>query len=258
MSLALNPPPASATSASLKVTNVTASRYERPVIVTILILIGYSFVIQQGPWRDEYALYFAHSWNLAAGQPYSATAYLYNPAEPEIGPPAVPRLFPLLFAPVFRLAGFDLPLIKSECLLLLLAAQWAVYRYLRHFLPVGYRVAILIVMGLSRYCRNYLTNTPNSAAPFLCLFFLLLERPLVVSRRQWKKLSDLLGIGVLLYLYCARRAIGLILFPCLTAAEMLRTSGVPPRNLWLSVTLGALGVAVQSWRLPSRTPISTC
>ncbi|HLI82538.1 MAG TPA: hypothetical protein VKV17_01405 [Bryobacteraceae bacterium] len=266
MPAALHPPQTSTLSlpqtetAQPKALKLTRVAYGHLLISAVLVLLGtlYLLSIQQGfPWGDDYALYFAHAQNLAGGHSYSATGYLYNPAEPEIGPPAYPPLLPILLAPVFRVAGYNPQLLKLDGILLLLAALWAISRYLRHFLPPGYTAIILLVLGLSPYCSKYLTNSPASDIPFLCLFFLLLERLLVASRTHWKKRSDAIWIGVLLYLCCACRTIGVILFPCLLAAELIRASAPSrrfalPRGLWISVAIGGIGAAVQGWLLPGQ------
>jgi len=56
-------------------------------------------------WGGDFAMYIMQAENIVKGSPQSATAYIYNPDNPVLGPPAYPIGFPLLLSPVYALSG---------------------------------------------------------------------------------------------------------------------------------------------------------
>jgi len=79
-----------------------------PKIVLVVILVIYATVTPILPshpighdWGGDFAQYLAHAKNIALGEPYAETNYVYHRAAPEIGPRAYPPIFPLILAPTY-------------------------------------------------------------------------------------------------------------------------------------------------------------
>ncbi|MCK5338558.1 MAG: hypothetical protein KAJ50_07095, partial [Bacteroidales bacterium] len=56
-------------------------------------------------WGGDFAMYIMQAENIVNGVSQSETAYIYEPDNPVLGPPAYPIGFPLLLSPVYALAG---------------------------------------------------------------------------------------------------------------------------------------------------------
>ena len=56
-------------------------------------------------WGGDFAMYIMQAENIVNGVSQSETAYIYDPDNPVLGPPAYPIGFPLLLSPVYALAG---------------------------------------------------------------------------------------------------------------------------------------------------------
>lgn len=133
-------------------------RHQRLWLLATLLLIGAFFfsTYRTGhTWGDDFAMYLLHAGNLAEGRPYEATGYVYNPAEPHLGPPVYPPLFPLMLAPVYMLFGLNLTAFKvliTTTFLLYLAALYAI---LKPYLPAPWRLAAVVLMGLQPYFWDF-------------------------------------------------------------------------------------------------------
>ena len=56
-------------------------------------------------WGGDFAMYIMQAENIVKGIPQSETAYMYNPDNAVLGPPAYPIGFPILLSPVYAIAG---------------------------------------------------------------------------------------------------------------------------------------------------------
>src|SRR5205814_276498 len=82
-------------------------------------------------WGDDFALYIAHARNIATGQPYGQTGYIYNPSVVNYSPRAYPPGFPLLLVPSYKLFGLNLFPMKLEEVAFLFAAFVLIYFYFK-------------------------------------------------------------------------------------------------------------------------------
>jgi len=223
------------------------NRFSTRIVVGVIAIIGlfYAFTLQPGfPWGDDFAMYLLHAKNIATGQPYAVTGYLYNPSQPEVGPPSYPPLFPLVLAPVIAVADLNSKAIKATVAVFFLAALWFIYRCLLHRVPAPYAAGVVGVIGFSPYLWN-LKDDPVSDVPFLFLLFLTFTYVLDADRKGWKALGPSLLVGVLFYLCFACRAVGVVLFPTLFIWEVLRFRRWPRRGVWISLIAGSVGVVLQ-------------
>jgi hypothetical protein len=225
------------------------NRFSTLVVIGVIALVGlfYAVTLKPGfPWGDDFAMYLLHAKNIANGLPYADTPYIYNPAQPEIGPPSYPPLFPLLLAPVIAVSDLNSKVIKAEVAAFFLAALWFIYKCLLHRLRRPYAAAVVGTVGFSPYLWN-LKDDPVSDVPFLFLLFLTFTCVLDAERKGWKALGHSILVGVLFYLCFACRAAGIVLFPSLLAWEVLRHRRLPRRGVWISLIVGSAGVALQAF-----------
>jgi hypothetical protein len=93
------------------------------LLVAAYLIVGYATLTPGHVWGDDWAQYLAHASNLAVGHPYADTGYVFNPAQPHVGPPAYSPGLPLLLAPVVKFAGLDLFALKLTSLAALALAS---------------------------------------------------------------------------------------------------------------------------------------
>ena len=58
-------------------------------------------------WSGDFSLYILHARNIAEGQPYGETPFVYNERFLSHSPRSYPPVYPLLLAPVYALYGLD-------------------------------------------------------------------------------------------------------------------------------------------------------
>jgi hypothetical protein len=66
------------------------------LLLAVLALIYVATIRRGHLWGDDFALYISHARNLATGQPYAQTGYIYNPSVVNYSPRSYPPIFPLL------------------------------------------------------------------------------------------------------------------------------------------------------------------
>lgn len=172
-------------------------------------------------WGDDFALYVSHARNLAEGRAYDDTGYLYNPAYPVYSPRTYPPVFPLLLAPVYRLAGLNLEIMKVEQVIFLVLMLAVVARRVRTELPPAYAAGLVFLLGLSPFLWLY-KDRIMSEVPYLLFSMLALhlldgerERPLV------RRLARAVLAGLVIYLACGTRAVGIVLLPCAVLTDIV-------------------------------------
>jgi 4-amino-4-deoxy-L-arabinose transferase-like glycosyltransferase len=217
----------------------TATFLAQPHLVLLLLVVLYVMTVQPGhDWGDDFAMYIAHARNIASGQPYASTGYIYNPLFPDIGPRLYPPVFPLMLAPVYKAFGLSLTAMKLEVVAAFALALLVMQRlFSRHGSSVMATLTIAVV-GLNPYLWDF-RNQVLSDLPFLCFAFgaLLLMDVLVDEawRGRWT-LAGALLLGGCVYGAYGTRVLGLVLVPALATYEMSTRRRIP----WL--TLAATGV----------------
>jgi hypothetical protein len=221
---------------------IESLRTHSVLVIIALVGIFYALTIRPGlPWGDDFAMYLMHARNLATGMPYSATGYVYNPSQPEVGPPSYPPLFPVIIAPAVAIAGFNTYLLKGEVAVCFLAALWMIYRYVRRQVPEIYALGIVAVVGFNPYCWQLKDNIASDV-PFLLLIFLTYNRLVESDQKQSKSIGNALFVGLLLYLCFACRIAGIVILPSWFAFEVIKRRGFPRPAVWISggVALSAM------------------
>lgn len=216
--------------------------------------IGVCFVatIRDGhDWGDDFSQYILHARNLAQGRPYHLTGYLYNAAEP-MAPVCYPPGFPLLLAPLFRLAGLNLTVLKLAGIACFVGALLLLHPLWKSRLPFPYPTLLVACVGLNPYCWEF-KDQILSDYPFLLLSTLglwLAESLLRQAHRGSRYWLLAVGLGVVLALAYATRTVGVVLVATVAVADVLQhrriTAGVV-----LAVGLACLWMVMQQWWQPS-------
>lgn len=224
---------------------MTVKRWAIVAVLAASVCVQLLTLRQGVPWGDDWSMYVMHARNLAEGRPYAATGYIVNPNQAEIGPTTYPPVFPLLLAPVYKVAGQRFLAFKLEQILFLLITIAIVMTVFFEELPVPAAIVASALFALNPYlaeCKNYVA----SDLPFLMLcwsVYLLARRSQAAwaapdadpSRRFRWVWTGLLGLFMYATLAC--RTIGGVWFLVLPAFDLIRT-----RRVKLP-TIAAIGLA---------------
>lgn len=213
------------------------------VLCAVLVGVCYVLTIKQGEdWGDDFSMYIHHAENIAHGTPYGETGYLYNSHNPLVGPRIYPPGFPLLLAPVVKLFGRNLWVMKLEVVLFFVGSLLLMFALFRGVLLPGYVHALVLVMGLNPFFWDFKDHV-LSDLPFL--FFVLLSAYLFlrgddpgISTRRRVTYAALAGLVT--YGSYATRVLGIVLPPSFGVHDLMRHRRVTVVT-WLA---GAVCVAL--------------
>ena len=226
----------------------------RPSAATLCaFLIGMFFLttIREGhDWGDDFSQYIGHAQNLARGESYADTGYIYNPQNPVVGPRLYPPGFPVLLAPVVGMFGLDLRPMKILVLGFFVGSLLVMVRLFRTVLPTPYLAALVLIVGLNPYFWE-LKDHVLSDIPFL--FFGLLSLDLFTqadapdaSRGRRATLAVLSGVAA--YAAYATRPLALTLIPCFIAHDVIRYRKIGANaTLATAVVMALAGVQHLVW-----------
>jgi hypothetical protein len=217
------------------------------------LLIGMFFLatIREGhDWGDDFSLYIRHAQNLARGEPYTETGYIYNPQNPVVGPRLYPPGFPLLLAPVVGMFGLDLRPMKILVLGFFVGSLLVMVPLFRNVLPTRYVTALVLIVGFNPFFWE-LKDHVLSDVPFL--FFALLSLHLFTQAdapgaSRGRRATLALLSGVTAYAAYATRTLALTLIPCFIAYDLLRYRKIGTKaTLATAVVVGLAGVQHLVW-----------
>lgn len=191
---------------------------DRILLVSILITIAvfYIFTTREGQlWGGDFAQYIQHAKNIVEKKPYSNTGYIFNPLLP-YGSNAYPPIFPLLLAPIYKLFGLNLTIMKIEITFFFIGALIMIYLL---FLQVGEskcsHIAIIALIGFNPYLWNFKENIvsdiPFMFFSFLCLYGLNVRPRVGIKAHPPHTMLHSLGGAGLLYLAFGTRILGVTL-----------------------------------------------
>jgi len=215
--------------------------------VLALALLAYALICvatlrPEETWTGgDFSLYLLHARNIAEGRVYAATGYVQNPENALMSPAAYPPGFPLLLAPVWRIAGLDLAafkLVVVACLTVLVAAVYALA-----WPVLGWRLAA-VTAGIAGFMpalfdRRDLIVSDIPAAMWCYLALVLYERTRTrVSAGASRVPVQVLALGIAVALACATRTAGFALAGALVLTCIIRRQG-PWRAMLGAVVAGA-------------------
>ena len=191
-------------------------------LLIAIVGVGYLVTLRDGhTWEDDFAGYVLHARNIATGQGYAETGYIYNGEVAGVGPVAYPPVFPLLLAPVYSAFGLNLTAMKVVVVMFFVGFLVVVHLNTRRQISNTASLLLIGALGLSPYFW-YLKDHIISDIPFAFLCFgtlLFVDRAHVKhNRRLWYGVA----LGLLLYLCYGTRSVGIALLPMLCAFDLLR------------------------------------
>lgn len=195
------------------------------VLCAVLVGAFYVMTIREGEdWGDDFSMYIHHAENIAHGVPYGETGYIYNPHNPSVGPRIYPPGFPLLLAPVVKLFGRNLWLMKVEVVLFFVGSLLLVFALFRGILPPGYVHTLVLVTGLNPFFWSFKDHV-LSDLPFL--FFVLLSLYLFLRAGEFdapprRRAASAALAGLAAYASYATRALGIFVLPSFAAHDLIR------------------------------------
>lgn len=196
-------------------------------------------------WGDDFAQYIQQALNLATGRPMLENSYIYNPNFPDLGPRAYPPGFPLLLAPVVKLAGIDLKALKIVGVVCFSLALLAIFRLLFPILPFAYCVAVTAALGFTPFLWNSKDNI-TSDIPFVFFLYVALLLLQECELRRWPGTGLMIAAGIAIYASFVVRTVGGSLLPILMVYLLLRFRRLRqiPRGAWIVLITAGLLISV--------------
>lgn len=147
--------------------------------VLSLICGFYLLTLREGHnWGRGFSMYILHARNIAEGQAYADTGYIFNPDNP-----IAPRSYPLLLAPIYRLFGLNLEAMKVEIVLFFIAWLYIIFRVLEKELLFRERLALITLLGLNPYLWSFKDNI-LSEIPFVFFLYLALLLDALIEKHK--------------------------------------------------------------------------
>jgi hypothetical protein len=169
-------------------------------------------------------MYIRHAQNIARGEPYDATGYIYNPLNPGIGPRVYPPGLPLLLAPVVWTAGLDLWPMKALIVACFIGALLVMVALTRDIMPARYVTGLVLLVGLNPFFWEFKDHV-LSDVPFLLwvlLSLLLFTRAdAALPAPGWRLVLAVLA-GMTAYAAYATRTLAVVLIPCFIGYSLVR------------------------------------
>jgi hypothetical protein len=174
-------------------------------------------------WGDDFSLYIRHAQNIARGEPYAASGYIYNPQNPVIGPRLYPPGFPLLLAPVVGGFGLELRPMKILVIAFFVGSLLVMISVFSRVLPTSYVTALVPIVGLNPFFWEF-KDQVLSDIPFLFFvlvsLFLFMEAEVRSDPARRARLVVLCGVAG--YAAYATRTLGVTLISCYIANDLIR------------------------------------
>jgi hypothetical protein len=201
-------------------------------------------------WGDDFAMYLLHARNLAEGLPYAATGYVFNPAEPLLGPPVYPPVFPLLLAPVWAVFGLNLTAGKALVLVTFVLFLALVYTILAPYLAPRWRWAAVALLGAHPYFWDFKDSILSDVPALLFGVCAIWLAQTGLPSGSWFK-AVLLGLSIIAAVGTRNAAV--VLLPALFIYE-LAVRRCLSRFPWIAAAVAGVGL-VTLWQTASTTAL---
>lgn len=200
---------------------------ENILVLLIILAVGtcYLITIREGhDWGGDFSMYIHHAKNLAEGNHYDNTGYVYNPSNPFLGPKTYPPIFPLILSPIYKSFGLNLTAMKVVVILFFLASLWIFFLAFTHELSFEYVLAIIIVIAFNPYFWSakdkILSDIPFLFFAYVSLFFIYKIYDAKPSLGYHTLYAILLGCSI--YLSYGTRSVGLVLIGSFLIHDTIR------------------------------------
>ncbi|MBN2296524.1 MAG: hypothetical protein JXM70_29115 [Pirellulales bacterium] len=180
------------------------------------------FTLRDGHgWGGDFAQYINHAKNISMFRHYADTGYVYNTANPALGPRAYPPIFPLSLSLTYKVFGLNLTAFKIQLVFVFAVFLWVTARLFSSSLSESYILVYLIVMG---FCPIFWAEKDTIASEHL---FILLWYLTILVADQWYRHGKVFhsewvhafGLGLLIYLTYGTRTVGIVLLPSVVLCE---------------------------------------
>ncbi len=203
-------------------------------------------------WDGDWALYVQQAMNLVDGRGFSQTYFIPNPDNP-IAPTVYPPGLPFVLAPVYWAFGLSYQAMKYEGVLVFVLYLAVYLRLAQRILPRGLAIAAMCLIGVNPFFWA-LKNGIYSEFLFLLLAYaslLLADRASEANKAPLPhKIAWYGALAAAVVGACLTRSIGVVLFPAILGAAVLRERRVPWAALISMIVAGGAFVSV-SLRLAS-------
>jgi hypothetical protein len=211
------------------------------LLVAVYLIVGYVTLTPGQAWGDDWAQYLGHARNLALGRPYADTGYVFNPAQPHVGPPAYAPGLPLLMAPLVKLVGIDFIAFKLMSLVALVLAT--ILTFVLYADSLGGWVALAAAAFFSLHDAIWFEHNGIDSEPSYLVWMLA---ALICAARPVRGRGVIAGIACGLFAYAAfaTRPIGAALILATAVYEIFQRRLLSWRFLCI-VGVPAIGYALQ-------------
>jgi len=216
------------------------------LLLVAAVLFTYFYDLQPGyPWGGDAALLVMHARNLATGQPYARTPYVYDDEAWMEGTPSFPPGLPLLLAPVYRWKGLDLDFMRRCTVVLLALALIPVFYFMRQWLSPWWALAAVAFTATNRFSLTMLMGILSEPL-YLCVSFAALVAAGWAYRTGRTESSPWLCgllVGVLAGYTDWTRSIGITLMAGVALYDLYRCRRVTRFLIAAALACGAMIVA---------------
>lgn len=186
------------------------------------VAVFFLFTLRDGHgWGGDFAQYIHHAKNIAEGEPYADTGYVYNPLNPVVGPQAYPPVFPLSLSPAYKLFGLSLTAMKIQLVFVFIASLVVTARLFSYDLGVGRTLVYTLLIGFSPILWR-MKDAIMSEHLFILLWYLtvLVADHWYRGRKVFRSEAfHAVLLGTLIYLSYGARSVGIVLLPTVVVCE---------------------------------------
>jgi 4-amino-4-deoxy-L-arabinose transferase-like glycosyltransferase len=235
------------------------ARRSAATLCAVAIGLFFLMTIREGHvWGDDFSLYIRHAQNIAGGEPYAYSGYIYNPQNPVIGPRLYPPGFPLLLAPVVGAFGLDLRPMKMLVVAFFVGSLLVMISLFSRVLPTWYVTFLVLIVGLNPFFWEF-KDQVLSDIPFLffVLVSLLLFMQAEVGSDPARRVRLVVLCGVAGYAAYATRTLGVTLIPCYLAHDLIRHRRITSNSIIAAAVFAALSGLQYVFWLHDRSYLDT-
>lgn len=220
--------------------------------VLLSVFILHAFLLRTGhDWGGDFAQYLSHARNIATGQSYADTGYVYNPDAAVIGPRAYPPIFPLFLAAFYAIFGADLTAIRLGLVALFVGMIFVSSLLFARKLSAWTTIGVAMLIG---FCPLFWEFNQTIDSEHLFVFWwMLLMWFYTTYRGDTENKSDSLWVaivaGLLVYLAIGTRTVGIVLPPAILLTETITYRRLT-RFTIVSLVAAILFYAIQKLLLP--------
>ena len=193
------------------------------LITILIIIIGafYTITIRDGHnWGGDFALYISHAKNIAMGNPYSDTNYIYNQNYEILSPRQYPPVFPIFLSIVYKIYGFDLFHMKMMNIIAFLLSIYVYYYTIKKYAGENIALFCSATFAFMPYIWQF---KDNILSEYIFTLFSICALGLweVLARHGERRRSTVrvvalsLAVSAFIALSYGTRSIGIILLPAM-------------------------------------------